>query len=139
MFVSGWNSDHANQYAGFEGMGKLPEAIAEYQKAVDLSNGNLNSVASLGHAYAVVGNKVAAEKILRRLEQESKLGHASPYLVATIHAGLGNKDKALEVLEESYREKSFDAAGNLKSDPRIDNLRSDPRFHNLLTQVGLPN
>jgi TolB-like protein/DNA-binding winged helix-turn-helix (wHTH) protein/Flp pilus assembly protein TadD len=130
---------HAELGAGFEGKGKLPEAIAEYQKAADLSNGNLDAVASLGHAYAVVGNKVAAEKILRRLEQESKAGHASAYLVATIYAGLGNKDKALELLEESYREKFFDVAWNLKSDPRIDNLRSDRRFQNLLSRVGLPN
>jgi tetratricopeptide (TPR) repeat protein len=130
---------HAELGVGFEGTGKLPEAIAEYQKAVDLSNGDFDAVASLGHAYAVVGNKVAAEKILRRLEQEAKVGHASPYLVATIYAGLGNKDKAFELLEESYREKSFDIAWNLKSDLRIDNLRSDRRFHNLLSRAGLPN
>ncbi|MGC1452353.1 MAG: winged helix-turn-helix domain-containing protein [Candidatus Sulfotelmatobacter sp.] len=130
---------HANLGAGLEGTGKLPEAIAEYQKAVDLSNGNLDAVASLGHAYAVVGNRVAAEKILRRLEQESKTGKASPYLVATIYAGLGNKDKAFELLEESYREKSLDIAWTFKPDLRIDNLRSDRRFGNLLSRVGLPN
>jgi TolB-like protein/DNA-binding winged helix-turn-helix (wHTH) protein len=130
---------HADLGAGLEGTGKLPEAIAEYQKAVDLSNGNFDAVASLGHAYAVVGNRVAAEKILRRLEQESKTGHASPYLIATIYAGLGNKDKAFELLEESYREKSLDVAWTFKPDPRIDNLRSDRRFQNLLSRVGLPN
>jgi TolB-like protein/DNA-binding winged helix-turn-helix (wHTH) protein/Flp pilus assembly protein TadD len=130
---------HANLGAGLEGTGKLPEAIAEYQKAVDLSNGNLDAVASLGHAYAVIGNRAAAEKILRRLEQESKTGHASPYLVATIYAGLGNKDKAFELLEQSYREKSLDIAWTFKPDLRIDNLRSDPRFQNLLRRVGLPN
>jgi TolB-like protein/DNA-binding winged helix-turn-helix (wHTH) protein len=130
---------HAELGAGLEGTGKLPEAIAEYQKAVDLSNGNFDAVASLGHAYAVVGNRVAAEKILRRLEQESKTGHASPYLIATIYAGLGNKDRAFELLEESYREKSLDVAWTFKPDPRIDNLRSDRRFQNLLSRVGLPN
>ena len=128
---------HANLGAGLEGTGRLPEAIAEYQKAVDLSNGNLDAVASLGHAYAIVGNKVAAGRILRRLEQASKTGQVSPYLVATIYAGVGNKDKALDLLEESYREKPFDIAWNLKSDVRIDNLRSDRRFQNLLTRAGL--
>jgi TolB-like protein/DNA-binding winged helix-turn-helix (wHTH) protein/Flp pilus assembly protein TadD len=128
---------HANLGAGFEGMGKLPEAIAEYQRAIDLSNGSLDAIASLGHAYAVIGNRVGAEKILRGLEQKSKKGQASPYLAATIYAGLGNKDRAFELLEEAYREKSLDVAWTLRPDLRTDNLRSDPRFQNLLRRVGL--
>jgi TolB-like protein/DNA-binding winged helix-turn-helix (wHTH) protein/tetratricopeptide (TPR) repeat protein len=128
---------HANLGAGFEGMGKLPEAIAEYQRAIDLSNGSLDVIASLGHAYAVIGNRVEAEKILRTLEQKSKKGQASPYLPATIYAGLGNKERAFELLEEAYREKSLDVAWTLKPDLRTDNLRSDPRFQKLLRRVGL--
>lgn len=130
---------HSYLGVALEGAGKMPEAIAEYQKGVDLSNGNFDAVGDLGHAYAVVGNRVAAEKILRRLEQGPEAGKASPYIVATIYAGLGNKDKAFELLEKSFREKPSDIVWNLKSDPRIDNLRSDPRFHNLLSRVGLPN
>lgn len=130
---------HANLGAGYEGAGKLPEAIAEYQKAIELSNGNLDAIASLGHAYAVIGNRAGAEKILRELEQKSEKGQASPYLAATIYAGLGNKDKAIELLEEAYRGKSLDVAWVLKPDPRTDNLRSDPRFQNLLRRVGLTN
>lgn len=128
---------HANLGAGFEGTGKLPQAIAEYQKAVDLSNGNLDAIASLGHAYAAVGNRVQAEKVLRALEQKSKEGLASPYLAATIYAGLGKKDKAFELIEQAYREKSLDVAWTLKPDLRTDSLRSDPRFYDLLRRVGL--
>jgi len=130
---------HANLGAGYEGLGELPEAIAEYQRAVELSNGNFDAMASLGHAYAAIGNKVEAEKILRGLLQRSKQGQASPYLAATIYAGLGNKDKAFELLEAAYRDKSLDVAWVLKPDPRIDNLRSDVRFQNLLRRVGLTN
>ncbi len=130
---------HANLAAGFEGIGKLPEAIAEYQKASDLSNGSLDVIASLGHAYAVIGNRAEAEKILRALEQKSKKGQASPYLAATIYAGLGNKEKALELIEQAYREKSLDIAWSVKPDLRTDSLRSDPRFQNLLRRVGLPS
>jgi tetratricopeptide (TPR) repeat protein len=128
---------HANLGAGFEVTGKLPEAIAEYQKAVDLSNGNLDALASLGHAYAVIGNKVQARKILHQLEQKSKTGQASPYLAATIYAGLGDKEKAFELLEQAYREKSLDISWTLKPDLRTDNLRSDPRFSNLLRRTNL--
>src|SRR6185369_18078921 len=122
---------------GFEGTGKLQEAIAEYQRAVDLSNGDLDAKASLGHAYAAIGNKVQAEKILRELEQKSKKGQASPYLAATIYAGLGNKEKAFELIDQAYREKSLDIGWMLKPDLRTDNLRSDPRFNDLLKRTGL--
>jgi TolB-like protein/DNA-binding winged helix-turn-helix (wHTH) protein/Flp pilus assembly protein TadD len=123
--------------AGFEGLGKLPEAIAEYQKAVDLSNGNPEAKAYLGHAYAVIGNRVQAEKILRELEQKSKSGVTSPYLAATVYAGLGNKEKAFELLEQASREKSLDVAWIVKPDLRTDNLRSDPRFADLLRRNHL--
>ena len=129
---------HADMGTAYEGTGKLPEAIAEYQKAVELSNGDLNRVASLGHAYAAIGDRADAERILRNIEEKSKSGKASPYLAATIYAGLGQKDKAIELIEKAYGEKSLDVA-TLKFDLRTDNLRSDPRFQKLLHRVGLPN
>jgi TolB-like protein/DNA-binding winged helix-turn-helix (wHTH) protein/Tfp pilus assembly protein PilF len=128
---------HADLGTAYEGTGKLPEAIAEYQKAVELSNGDPRAVASLAHAYAVIGSRAEAENILHNIEEESKSGKASPYLAATIYAGLGQKDKAMELIEKAYREKSLDVAWILKPDLRTDNLRSDPRFQSLLTRVGL--
>ena len=128
---------HSDLGTAYEGTGKLPQAIAEYQKAIELSNGDAGVVASLGHAYAVMGNHAAAEKILHNIEEESKSGKASPYLAATIYAGLGQKDKAMELIEESYDEKSLDVAWALKFDVRTDNLRTDPRFQHLLQRAGL--
>jgi tetratricopeptide (TPR) repeat protein len=93
--------------------------------------------AALGHAYAVIGDRAAAQKILHDLERKAKSGKASPYLAATIYAGLGQKDKAMKLIEKAYLEKSLDVAWILKPDLRTDNLRSDPRFQSLLTRVGL--
>ncbi|MHB8502539.1 MAG: TPR end-of-group domain-containing protein, partial [Candidatus Acidiferrales bacterium] len=59
------------------------------------------------------------------------------YMIATIYAGLGKKDKAFEFLEKAYLERSLDISWSLKADLRIDSLRSDPRFQNLLHRVGL--
>jgi TolB-like protein/DNA-binding winged helix-turn-helix (wHTH) protein/Tfp pilus assembly protein PilF len=129
--------EHLNLGIAFEGMGKLPEAIAEYQKAVELSNGAPDSVTYLAHAYAVIGSRAEAERILHNIEEKSKSGKASPYLAATIYAGLGQKDKAMDLIEKAYREKSLDVAWILKPDVRTDNLRSDPRFQRLLQRVGL--
>jgi TolB-like protein/DNA-binding winged helix-turn-helix (wHTH) protein/Flp pilus assembly protein TadD len=116
-----------------EGKGKLTEAIAEYQKAIELSNGATDSVAYLAHAYAVIGNRAEAKKLLRNIEENSK----SPYYAATIYASLGQKDKAMELIEKAYSEKSSELAWDVKFDLRTDNLRSDPRFEDLLRRTRL--
>jgi TolB-like protein/DNA-binding winged helix-turn-helix (wHTH) protein/Tfp pilus assembly protein PilF len=130
--------EHWNLGIGYEGTGKLPEAIAEYRKAVELSNGDQGVRASLAHAFAATGDRGDAEKILLDLERGSKDSYVSPYTLAAIYAGLGEKDKAFLYLEKAYSERSLDISWNLKSDLRIDNLRSDPRFQGLVRRVGLP-
>jgi TolB-like protein/DNA-binding winged helix-turn-helix (wHTH) protein/Flp pilus assembly protein TadD len=121
---------------GYEGTGKRLEAIPEYQKAVEMSAGDQDASAALAHAYAVIGRRAEAQKILRDFEQKSKTEYVSPYMTATIYAGLGDKDRAFEFLEKAYTQRSWDIAWALKADLRIDNLRSDPRFQALLRRVG---
>jgi TolB-like protein/DNA-binding winged helix-turn-helix (wHTH) protein/Tfp pilus assembly protein PilF len=123
---------------GYEGTGKRLEAIPEYQKAVVMSQGDQDPAASLAHAYAMIGRKAEAEKILHDFERKSKSSYVSPYMIATIYAGLGEKDRAFEFLEKAYQERCWDIAWALKPDLRIDNLRSDPRFQALLQRVGFP-
>ena len=129
---------HYNLAVGYVGTGKLLEAISEYQKAVETSDGNPDAVASLAHAYAVIGRRAQAEKILHDLEHKSKSVYVSPYTFATIYAGLGEKDRAFEFLEKAYQQRSLDIPWHLKADLRIDNLRSDPRFQDLARRVGYP-
>ena len=130
-------SQHYTLGVGYEGTGKLLEAISEYQKAVELSAGDPDPTAALAHAFAVIGKKAEAEKILHDFERKSKSAHVSPYLMATMFASLGDKDRAFQFLEKAYQERSLGLTEDLKADLRIDNLRSDPRFQNLLARVGL--
>jgi len=130
--------EHHSLGVGYEGTGKRLEAISEYQKAIEMSNGDQDATASLAHAYAVIGRRAEAEKILRDFERKSKGGYVSPYTIATVYAGLGEKDKAFEFLERAYQERSLDISWHLKADLRIDNLRSDPRFQDLVRRVGYP-
>jgi TolB-like protein/DNA-binding winged helix-turn-helix (wHTH) protein/Flp pilus assembly protein TadD len=131
-------TQHYNLGIGYEGTGKLLEAISEYQKAIEISNGDHDAVASLAHAFAAIGRRAEAEKILHDFERKSKSGYVSPYMIATIYAGLGEKDKAFEFLERAYEERSLDISWHLKADLRIDNLRSDPRFQDLVRRGGFP-
>ena len=121
---------------GYEGSGQTAQAIPEYQKAVELSNNDSDPTAALAYAYARTGKGAKAEKILRDLLEQSKTGYISPYMIATIYAGLGNKDKAFEFLEKAYDERSSDLSYFLKADLRMDTLRSDPRFHDLLRRMN---
>jgi tetratricopeptide (TPR) repeat protein len=123
---------------GYEGSGKRAEAILEYQRAVEISHGDQDPTAALAHAYAVIGRRAEASKILRELERKSKDSYVSPYMIATIYAGLGDKDRAFEFLEKAFQERCWDIVWNFKADQRIDNLRSDPRFQALSRRLGLP-
>jgi len=103
-----------------------------------LSHGDTDTTAGLAHAYIATGNRAGAEKILDDLLGQSREKYVSPYMIATIYAGLGNKEKAFDFLEKAYQERSPDIPYFLKADLRIDTLRSDPRFQDLLRRVGLP-
>ena len=133
------SSQHYNLGVGYEGTGKLQEAISEYQKAIALS-ADPHPVVALAHAYSAAGKKAEAQKILRGLERKlSATAGASPYTMATIYAGLDEKDKAFAWLNQAFQERSFALSdGSLKADPTIDNLRNDPRFQTLVSQMGFP-
>jgi TolB-like protein/DNA-binding winged helix-turn-helix (wHTH) protein/Tfp pilus assembly protein PilF len=122
----------------YEGSGQTRQAIPEYQKAVELSGNDNDPMAALAYAYARIGKRAEAEKILRELLEQSKTGYVSSYMIATIYAGLGNRDRAFEFLEKAYDERSADLSYFLKADLRMDTLRSDPRFRDLVSRMGFP-
>jgi TolB-like protein len=84
---------------------------------------------------AVTGNRGEAERLLSRLDSISKHRYVCPYEMATAHAVLGNKDKALDWLSRGLKERSG-CMPDLKVDPRLDSLRSDARFEDFLRRVG---
>lgn len=123
---------------GQEGSGQTLQAIPEYQKAIELSQGDQDAIAALAHAYAATGRKAEAQKILHEFLRQSETSYVSPYMIATVYAGLGDKDKAFEYLEKAYQERSSDLPYFLKADLRVDSLRSDPRFQDLMRRMNFP-
>jgi TolB-like protein/DNA-binding winged helix-turn-helix (wHTH) protein/Flp pilus assembly protein TadD len=119
--------------------GDLKEGVAELETAVDLSHGNPNPrfVAYLGYAYAVAGKAIQARKTLARLNTLLREKYISPYGIALIHVGLGEKEAAFEWLEKAYQAHAFELA-ELSADPRLNALRADPRFQDLARRVGPP-
>lgn len=121
----------------YEQKGKLPEAIAEFQSALELDK-NTEIWSGLGHAYAVSGKKAEALKVIDHLKELSAHDYVPPYNVAVIYAGLGDKDQAFAWLEKAFTERSYFMAVYLTTDARLDVLNADPRFADLRKRVGLP-
>lgn len=120
----------------YERKRQYPEAIAALEKARQL-DANPSSLGYLGYVYAAAGNEAEAQKTLEELKELSKQQYVSPYNIACIYAGLGDKDQAFEWLERVYQERSFYMT-LLKVDTVLDNLRPDPRFRDLLRRMNLP-
>src|SRR5262245_19361153 len=120
----------------YEQQGRLTEAIAELREARQLDN-NPQLLASLGHAYALSGQRAEAQKVFAELTEITRHKYVSPYDVATVSAGLGEKEQAFVWLEKAYEDRSGGLAVLLKVDPKLDGLRSDSRFRDLLRRVGL--
>jgi DNA-binding winged helix-turn-helix (wHTH) protein/TolB-like protein/Flp pilus assembly protein TadD len=131
------NSFPARRYRGlaYEQKGMYREAIDDFQKGVKVSGSPL-MLALLGHAFAASGQKSEAEHVLSELNEVQGRRYVSPYTVAAIYAGLGNKDQAFKWLEKAYEERDVWLM-NLKVDPVFAKLRSDKRFPDLLARAGL--
>jgi TolB-like protein len=114
--------------------GRLPEAISEFQQAFDL-NGDSYSLAMLGQAYARVGNKPEAQKVLGRLNDEAKSRYVAPYAWALLYLGMGDKNRALDELETAYQRGDTNYLFVLKVDPLFEDLRGQPRFEALVQKI----
>src|SRR6266536_852940 len=117
--------------------GRYSEAIAEIKKAIAFSNGNTRDIATLGHAYAVAGKRSEALKTLGELQERAKQQYVSPYFIALIYAGLGEKDQTFRWLEKAFEER-HPYLSLIKVEPVFDDLHSDPRFTELVRRVGIP-
>ncbi len=116
----------------YEQQGKFTEAIAELKQASRLFDDNPHVVASLGYIYARSGEGAAAQEVIAGLHENARRRYTSPYDVAAVFAGLGDKEQTLAWLERAYEDRSGWMAWWMKVDPRFDTLRSDPRFLDLL-------
>jgi TolB-like protein/Tfp pilus assembly protein PilF len=117
--------------------GRHAEAIPEFQRAVVGWKNAVFPTAALGHAYAVAGQESAAREVLNRLLARSKTEYVSPYEIAVVYAGLGDKDRAFEWLEKAFEERAT-LLVYFRMDPRIWSLRSESRFQNLLDRMNFP-
>jgi TolB-like protein/DNA-binding winged helix-turn-helix (wHTH) protein/tetratricopeptide (TPR) repeat protein len=117
--------------------GMYQDAIAAFQKGLDLSGGAPNYLSFLGYTYGVWGKRNEARKILLQLNQLSKRKYVSPYEIGLVYIGLGEKDMAFDWLQKAVADRSIPLVP-LKDGEEMASLRSDPRYAELLSRIGLP-
>jgi hypothetical protein len=120
---------------------KYPQALAEYDKIAEpdkaVAPENQLVADGLGWVYAVAGRRADALKIAKEVAGMSSHTYVDYYQLATIYAGLGQKDEVFRLLEQGYQERSS-GMPYLKVDTFWENVRSDPRYTDLLLRMGLP-
>jgi tetratricopeptide (TPR) repeat protein len=117
----------------YVGQRRYAAAIAELELGNRLGTTPL-LLRDLGWAYAAAGNTAKAREILATLKHTPSF---SPYSIAAVHAGLGEKDEAFRWLDRAYEQRDPQVT-YLALDPALDSLRSDPRFPPLLERLDIP-
>ncbi len=106
--------------------GNAKGAIPALQKAVAMESPPF-VIAWLGYAYGAAGDRNAALATIEQLKKKSVNGYVPQFNLAMIHLGLGDRDRALDLLEQASAADS-QWMMYLKIDRIFDSLRADPRF-----------
>jgi len=131
-FATGYSWLGLSQYQ----LKQYSEAQTNLEKAIELSGRSSECIAYLGYFYGKRGMRAEALKLVKENEQRYRSGTGSAYNIARIYAGLGEKEKALDLLERDVRDRSSET-GFLLMDLAFDDIRSNPRFVALMKKVGL--
>jgi TolB-like protein/DNA-binding winged helix-turn-helix (wHTH) protein/Flp pilus assembly protein TadD len=116
--------------------GRFDLALREHRKAVELSGEAPWALSGLARAEALAGKRSEARDLLARLDEMALRPPVAAFDRALVNVALGDKDRALEWLDQAYRQRASDML-ELKAEPQFDGLRADPRFEDLLRRVGL--
>ena len=130
------HSDLAYQQLGHAYLqkGMHDDALATLRQAAGLSGAR--DLAHLAYALAVTGDEAEARRLLRELYETPIARERLPFHLAMTHAGLGDLEAALGLLEHGFAERASFMDG-VKITPAFDPLHGDARWTTLLRRMGL--
>ena len=115
---------------------KSDEAVTLMRRAVEVSRGSKLMQLGLAMTLPCAGAEAEATAIIKRLGEQSDSQYLSPFYAACAYASMNNADKAIEYLEQGYRERDGSMI-YMSTFPRLDRLHGDPRFQDLLRRMKL--
>jgi DNA-binding winged helix-turn-helix (wHTH) protein/tetratricopeptide (TPR) repeat protein len=104
------------------------------KKRVAFSESDPEAIGALGYAYAKADSRDEAIELVKGLQDLSTHRYVEPHALAMIYIGLGDYDRAMKWLEESFVQRSHFLT-YLKILPLFDPLRDDARFVDLQKRV----
>lgn len=119
-------------------IGRDEEAIAEAQKAVDLSCRGSLFLGNLGYAYALAGKLTEALAIIEELKEKYTAGEAGGFNFAQVYTGLKENNEAIFWLERDFETGNTIRLTNVTASYFYDHLSGDSRYQNLLRRIGIP-
>jgi serine/threonine-protein kinase len=114
----------------------LDEAIAAFQRAIDLSPQSPRMHAGLARANALAGDRNTATALLKKLDAMARHRYVSPFEFASVRFALGQEDVGFRNLAQACHDRAFDVLA-LGVDPRFESFRQDERFEAVIRQIGL--
>jgi eukaryotic-like serine/threonine-protein kinase len=112
------------------------EALACLQKAEEWGGAIADVRALTGYVHTALARPAEARRMLEALDDPLSPQHATPFHRAYVHLGLGETDRALQLLEQA-RDARAKQVRLLRVEPAFDPIRGEPRFRALLESVGL--
>jgi adenylate cyclase len=120
-----------------QAQGDLPGAIAEFEKARQLSGDPLH-LALLAMAKTKMGDKSIVQQALAELDKVNPDRQGLAYDRALVYLAMGNKEQALQWLEQSYADRDGANLSWINVEPILEPLHGDPRFEALVQKVITP-
>ncbi|HEX5161025.1 MAG TPA: winged helix-turn-helix domain-containing protein [Steroidobacteraceae bacterium] len=114
---------------------QFPEAIQLLKTATRLAEESTETQAALAMAYAASGDRAAATRIARKLENARGRKYVLPYNIAKIYAAANDRHRAFDWLETAYEGGNPDLI-ELNSEPIFDCLRTDRHLAQLMRRIG---
>lgn len=128
---------YANVGQSLVRQGHYDEGIEALTKAIELAPESGWIQGTLGWAYGMAGREQAAWEIVKQLRDQARKGYLSPIALALTLTGLGEKEQALDRLEQAYVERD-NLIIWLRGSDFHDVLAGEPRYEALVEKMGLP-